>query len=146
MAKKRLAHTPPIRPVDPDTEYNDLLGRVKPPLLSLEEIVIKRARMTNPGEKPFSVHGTDLARLLSFLEAHNNLAHTLDAGDVNLRLRGLAELLRAENYCLGENAAFFVANTLDDLAARLETHHEGDLSAFRVGLLTAAPGKKAVAS
>jgi hypothetical protein len=57
-----------------------------------------------------------------------------EAGDVNLRLRGLSDLIRGHTPdCeLTSEAAYFIAYTLDDLAAKLEADNRVD--AFSVFL------------
>ena len=92
--------------------------------LTLDGVVIVATHGKTPGAEPLVLTGAELARVLSLRERYNNIYHMADDGDVNLRLRGLAELLTGhvgEGVCqLGDDAAYFLSLTLEDLAARLE--------------------------
>lgn len=81
--------------------------------------------------------------------AYNNTHHMADAGDVHLMLRGMAELLMGHegsgNPSIGGGGAYFLANVLDDLAAKLEADSPR-IDAFSVFLRKKSADTKAVAS
>lgn len=106
--------------------------------LPLDQVVVTATR-TRPYSAPFTIAGKDLARLVGYAEQRGSIGAVVDNGHVNLMLRGLAELLHGhdENDCrLGTAAAFFVAQALEDLAARLEVGDEAD--GYVLGIPTGA--------
>jgi hypothetical protein len=123
------------------------LANVEGPLLTLGQVVIVSTDPLSPGQERFTISGQELAALLSFRERYKSTRGAVDGADVNLRLRGLANLLAAhygkEGCQLDEDGAYFMSCTLEDLAARLEV--SGQMDGYRVGVLTAPTGTTAVA-
>jgi hypothetical protein len=130
MGKVRIPKKPMNVTQIPERE-NSPISRAKGPALSLDDIMIATTDTNGHG---LTLSGDDLARVLNFIKAHGGVLAATDDGDVNLQLRGLAELFgsRTGGDChghveLGEAGAFFLARTLEELAARLETDaHRGD--------------------
>jgi hypothetical protein len=109
---------------DPAGERKALILRVQPPLLDADELVVMDGYDPRPGETSISLHGEDLSRVVSFLAAYPSLAAAVDGDDVNLRLKGLAKLIRGsegDDSSFDREVAYFVSNALEDLAARLES-------------------------
>jgi hypothetical protein len=123
-------------------ERAELANRIEAsaPLLTLEQLCI----VHNPRyPTKILVTGAELQRAISY-QQH---APELDSEDVNIQLRGLAELLaqsrRGDGVELGSNALWFLERTLEHLAARLENSEH--TNSYRIALLVQAPDRKAVA-
>jgi hypothetical protein len=135
--------------VDPVVSQRALLERVEVPYLPLDRIVLTTRVVAEEGPGAgyaFSVAGEDLAALLHYVQNLGSVRAAVDDGDVSLRLRGLAELIDAhatDESRIDNNAAYFITNTLNDLAARLETSK--DPGFFRVGVLAPVADRKVVA-
>jgi hypothetical protein len=144
MARKKVTRTAVLHPVASEKEQrdSDLISRVRPPLLTLDDIVIT----SQVGQAQlFTITWVELAALLSLRRAHRSIHGLTESGDTNLLLRGLGRLVGAlgdSETDFDENVAYFVEDVLIDIASRLESG--GAVSEFRVGLLT--KDKKAVAS
>lgn len=119
----------PLPVVDPATTRAALLTEIKNrPALSLDEIVVIAKYPNHPGEQPVLLTGADLGHALDVCRAHGGAFNLADDGDTNLRLRGLADLIMAHEDAsqIGQDAAYFLANTLRDLAAKLEACKHAD--------------------
>lgn len=136
--------------VDPVVRQRALLRRVTSPYLPLDDIVLTTRVVAEEGAGAggaFTVTGEDLAALLHYAQKLGSVTAAVDDGDVSVRLRGLSDLIEAHatsESLIDNDAAYFVANTLQDLAARLETSK--DPAFFRAGVLAPAADRKAVAS
>jgi hypothetical protein len=99
------------------------------PLLTLDQLEILS---TSPDGKASRVdlNTEDLAQLIAYGE------ETSTSGlDVELRLAGLADLLQATygaDQTPGRDAIYFIAETLVDIRARLQTHRDKDRYRVRV--------------
>jgi hypothetical protein len=134
----------PIAVPDPKPSRAKLLEESRPPLLTLDEIVV----MGKHGEKSerLVITGEELAHVLSLREQHTNTYAMCDAGDTHLMLRGLSELLQGHEDTneLGGDGAYFLSRTLEGLAIRLEADSRVDQ--FNVFLRKKGADAKAVAS
>lgn len=122
MSKLRIA--PPPDPPQPASA----------PLLTLDQLEI----LSSTGEPRPRFTAEGLAALLSYGEETS-----VDGFDVELRLAGLVDLLRATtggDQTPGRDAVYFIAETLADIRALLQS----DRSADRYRVRVVAP--KAVAS
>jgi NADPH-dependent ferric siderophore reductase len=99
------------------------------PLLTLDQLEILS---TSPAGEVTRVdlNAEDLAQLIAYGQ------ETSTSGlDVELRLAGLADLLQATygaDQTPGRDAVYFIAETLVDIRARLETHRDTDRYRVRV--------------
>src|ERR1043165_1285411 len=115
---------PAVVAIPREPTRDELMQSIEPPAMTLDDIVIHQ-RHAELGKETLVLTGRELAHVLSLRTRYNNLPHMVENGDVNIRLRGVADLLRtAED--LSREGLYFVACALEDLAARLEADDHGE--------------------
>lgn len=105
--------------------------------LRLDDLEIVQTDITGApiGPEPWTVPAEEVARLLDYRRHCPTIDAAVGAYNVTDRLEGLALLLRSsdpEILSIEDNISavvHFVADTLNDLAARLQVTGEGDLRA-----------------
>jgi hypothetical protein len=104
------------------------------PLLALEQLEILSTSATGEVTTRVDLNAEDLAQLIAYG------GETSTSGlDVELRLAGLADLLQATygaDQTPGRDAIYFIAETLADIRARLQTHR--DTGRYRVRVVPGA--------
>jgi hypothetical protein len=158
MSKPRIARLTATSPPDtgtPEAQLKRLRHATKEQVEALADLTLDQVAITTtwPGGNHeigarLVLTGEDLARLVSIAEAYPGGAYGLtESGDVNLRLKGLAELISGhygtDGTRLDKDAAYFLSVTLEDLAARLEA---GPASNHYRAALVRTPAAPKVAS